>query len=387
MDCHGTSCSRTAGSVSRTFGGKVGREEVFVTGEDVRFIFRQIGNDIVGQLQRILDDLRRRQAEPLRYRDICHGAKGSAWIDRSSAASTLRIRTAVVRRLQNFQVDHVHVPRVLDVVAVREGDISHVTFCEIERPRGRGGGEDADAGLAGDEEVPLVAGGVPVDLAHGARLDRDKGGTEVVRDGESGRVDDFDRAARDHVRLLLREMIGVRYVPGDTTVRAGDVLSGEVARGRGTGEDVQLLLGGVVERGDVSPEVFGHDRLWSPHEELRGEEGVLFRKGAGVEDEQELGTLSKRLDGVRESGGKEPYISRIEVVISGLTVIVHDADPGASVEDVGPLISLMPVEFAVSVRRQFHIDAGHLSCCGHLVDILLTCEPGLIQSGAVIAQS
>ena len=117
-------------------------------------------------------------------------------------------------RLQHLEEDHVFRARVFDVVALRHGDVSHVAGLEIERAGGFGCGEEGDAGGALEEEIPLVGGEMPVDFAHGARLHDDKGGGEVVGDGEGGGISDFDGAAGDSVRCLLAEMEGVGLVGG-----------------------------------------------------------------------------------------------------------------------------------------------------------------------------
>ena len=123
-----------------------------------------------------------------------------------------------------------------------------------------------------------------MDLAHGTGLDRNERGAKIIRDGESGRVDNLDGAARDHVRLLLREMVGVGDVFRDAAAGARDVLCREVAGRRCAGEDVEFLLRGVFERRDVRPEVLGQDGLWDAQKQLAGEKSVLFGEGAGVED-------------------------------------------------------------------------------------------------------
>lgn len=46
-------------------------------------------------------------------------------------------------------------------------------------------------------------------------------------------------------------MICVRHKISDTTVRTRNVLCGEVARRWCSGEDVQLVLGNVIESRDV----------------------------------------------------------------------------------------------------------------------------------------
>lgn len=46
-------------------------------------------------------------------------------------------------------------------------------------------------GTAGDEEAPFIAGKMPMDFSHCARLDRDQRCAEFARDREGGRVNNL----------------------------------------------------------------------------------------------------------------------------------------------------------------------------------------------------
>ena len=111
-------------------------------------------------------------------------------------------------------------------MAVCHGNVTDVAGTVVERLGAGGCLVDCQASGAGDEEVPFVALGVPVEFTHGAGVDGQEGRAEVGGSRESGRVDDFDGAGtRNDKRFLLGEVIGVFRVG---LVRdsgwAGDVL-------------------------------------------------------------------------------------------------------------------------------------------------------------------
>lgn len=141
---------------------------------------------------------------------------------------------------------------------IRKWNIAHIPRGEIKRPRRRWGGEDCGARVPADEEVPLIAIGVPVDFAHCTRLDDHEGDAEVEGNGEGGRVDDLDGAAGYDVRVLLGEMIGVG-IAGNRASWASDILGGKIGGGGCAGEDVELRLGQILECRDVGAEIFCED--------------------------------------------------------------------------------------------------------------------------------
>ena len=160
-------------------------------------------------------------------------------------------------RLQHLDENEVDVARVLDVVAVRLGEVRDVARAEVER-RGRvRRREQRPTALALDEEAPLVARRVPVDLAQGAGLHGHQGGREVGGDGEGQRVDDLDAAAGHLVCGLLGEVVRVALRLGQDAPFAGDVLRLDVLGSWRPGEDVQLIRRDVVECGDGDAKILG----------------------------------------------------------------------------------------------------------------------------------
>jgi hypothetical protein len=156
------------------------RGKIRVPRLDIRLLLRQSRNRVVRQTQSIFHDLTRRQRQPLRHRDV--GELG---------------------RLQHLQEDDIFRPGILNVVAARCGDVSHVARGVVKCLAGRGRGKYGYARTAGEEIVPFVGGRVPVDFAHGARLNGHESGGEMGGDGKGGRVDDLDRTAGDHIGFLL----------------------------------------------------------------------------------------------------------------------------------------------------------------------------------------
>lgn len=78
-------------------------------------------------------------------------------------------------------------------------------------------------------------------------MDCHDGGGKVGGHGEGGWVDDFDGAAGDLVGGLLGEVVGVAFEAGDEAGGGGDILFADVGGGRSAGEDVEFVLGDVVE--------------------------------------------------------------------------------------------------------------------------------------------
>lgn len=94
-------------------------------------------------------------------------------------------------------------------MCVRERHVADIARREVKCPRRYGRGEDRDSRISGNEEVPLVAVGVPMYLPHSTGLHYHKSDTEVECNGESGRVDDLDGTAWNDVRFLLGEVISI----------------------------------------------------------------------------------------------------------------------------------------------------------------------------------
>ncbi len=81
-----------------------------------------------------------------------------------------------------------------------------------------------------------------MDFAHSTWLDGHQCNREFACYGEGGGVNDLDAAAVYDVGLLLREVVGVGHFVGD---RAGG--TGSIRGGGSAGEDVDLVLWGLVE--------------------------------------------------------------------------------------------------------------------------------------------
>lgn len=90
-------------------------------------------------MQRVLNNLFRRQSQPLRDRDVRE-----------------------LRRLQHLQQHHILAACVLDIMAGCHGNVSNVARSIVKGLRAGWGLVDGDARGAREEEVPLVAVGVPV---------------------------------------------------------------------------------------------------------------------------------------------------------------------------------------------------------------------------------
>lgn len=191
---------------------------------------------------------------------ICFGVEPIHWPSaisiRSSAqrpksnGKTTTARTSKRIRLQHLQKHQLLIPRILDIMAARLREIPHITSAIIKRRGGTRRLEQGRPPLAADEKGPLVATGMPVDLAHAAGLHGDDGGGEVRGDGEGGRVDDLDGAAGDLVGRLLGEVVGVAVFEGDDAGGGGDVLLLDVLGGWGAGEDVEFVVWDVFEGAD-----------------------------------------------------------------------------------------------------------------------------------------
>lgn len=208
------------------------------------------------QSQRVRHDLLWGRSDPLAERHI--------WFLVSEVSRELVRRarnkeglTRELIRLQYLDKDQILIAGVLDIMAVRLREIPHVSSTEVKGSGGAGRGKQSRSTLALDEECPLVAGRMPVNLAHAAWMHGDHGSGEVVGDGEGQRIDDLDGSAFHLVGGLLGEMVGVALALGNNARAAGHILLADVGwRGR-AGEDVQFVLGDIVEGGDGEVKVLG----------------------------------------------------------------------------------------------------------------------------------
>jgi hypothetical protein len=157
------------------------------------------------------------------------------------------LRTSELVCLQHLEEEQVLVPGILNIVTVRLRKVSHVPGAVVKR-RGRTGcREQRGAALATDEKCPLIAGRMPVDLAHPARLDGHDSRREITGDGEGDGIHDLDGSAGDFVGGLLGEVVRVALRSGDDSRCRRDVLGLDVLGGWGAREDVQFVLGKVFE--------------------------------------------------------------------------------------------------------------------------------------------
>lgn len=182
----------------------------------------------------------------------------------------------------------------------------------------------------------LIRGSVPVDLAHGTRLENNKCSREHGRDGESGRVEDLNGSAGSGEGLLLRPVVRVSVGWRQRAGRRGDVLLGDVGGGRRAVEDEELLLRHVLESARVGLEVLGHDGGGRAHEDLGGQERAVLGEVAVVEDEQELDALVEGLDAVWDAGREEPHVTGGEVVDETLAVGVDGGDADGTLQHKRP---------------------------------------------------
>jgi len=185
LDQRPFSCPVPLTNLLRLF-GEISRAEILIPRQNERLDLRKPVQGILTEAQMITDDMLGRQTQPLRNTDVL-----------------------VASRLQNLKVHQIRGTRVLEVVRVRYGYVAHIAGVEVEGLRCLGRYEDGQTALAGDYEVPFVGGCMPVEFAHGARLDREEGGGEVCGGWEGRGIQDLDAAAGNLVWRLLGEVIAV----------------------------------------------------------------------------------------------------------------------------------------------------------------------------------
>ncbi|CAF3470013.1 unnamed protein product [Fusarium graminearum] len=104
-------------------------------------------------MQVVLDNLSRRQSQPLRYRDVRE-----------------------LGRLENLKENQIRVSGVLDIVAVGSWDVSNSSGCKVKGACRLGCFEDGHAAASLEEVAPFIGSRVPVDFADCSGLDHDKSG-------------------------------------------------------------------------------------------------------------------------------------------------------------------------------------------------------------------
>lgn len=189
--------------------------QVCVSSLDIRLFLGQIIKHTVWQAQGILDNLGWGESQPLRDTDI-----------------------RKLLSLQHLEENDILSASVFDIVRVGGRDVADIAGSEIECARGGRRHEDSDARRALEEVIPLVRFQVPMHLTHSARLHSHKCSGEHRCDREGCGVDDLDRAARNRVWNLLREMVGIGLAYGQGTRRSSYVLCGDVGWGSGAVEDL-----------------------------------------------------------------------------------------------------------------------------------------------------
>lgn len=322
-------------------------------------------NNLRRDVQVVNDGLLGSQGKPLSNRDI--GEVGS---------------------LQDLKEDEILSTSVLDVVSISLGDVTNITSSEIESVGRARGLVDSSTTSTLQEVVPLVGRRVPVKLSHSTRLNSDQSSRECGSNGESGGVQNLDGTSGGFECLLLRPVVCVAGGAGQDAVGASDVLLANVLRLRSSVEDVELVVGQVLEGIDRGAEVLGQDRARSSGKHLADEESSVLIKVTLVKDKQELGTVLESLDRVRNTGREEPNVTLAKVVSKGLRVVVDGRNTDASLQDQGPFAGSVPVKLAVSVRLKLHIDTSHGRSSREHGSVLLTGPTSPTRStGAVVRET
>lgn len=128
-------------------------------------------------------------------------------------------------------------------------------------------------------------------------------------------------------------------------------------------KDIEFLLGDFIEGIDGESKVFCKDFDWGVRHPIAYKEGFVFGEIAVVEYKEELAAIwAEALDGVREAGGEEPEVALFEVIDKVATLGVDCSDADIAIEDDGPFVGAVPMEFSDATIDKAHIDA--CDCCG-----------------------
>jgi len=144
--------------------------------------------------------------------------------------------------------------------------------------------------------------------------------------------------------------------------RCSGNLVGRKRPGHGQRKDVELAWVGRVGEGrcrhaEVLRKNIGQHVL----EPIADQEGVVFGKAAVVEYEQKLAAVGPQpLDRVRNSRREVPEVADADVIDEIAAVLVNAGDAGATIQHVGPLGGLVPVQLAHAAGVQAHVDAGNV---------------------------
>lgn len=139
---------------------------------------------------------------------------------------------------------------------------------------------------------------------------------------------------------------------------------------------VELILRNILESARVRLEVLGQNADRGPREHLRHQERLVLTERSVVKDQQELDPLVERLDVVRHPGREEPHVTGADIIDKARAARVDRRHPHAALEDQRPLVGRVPVQLAVRVRTQAHVDARHGRGAGEHVLVLLACPAG-----------
>lgn len=113
--------------------------------------------------------------------------------------------------------------------------------------RGIGRLEQCRSSSTLEDESPLIARGMPVNLPHGTGLDRYECGRDHVGDGEGERVEDLYATTGDLEWLLLGEVVRISAVLGDQAIRVRYGLVLDVGRRLRAREDEELAWWDIRE--------------------------------------------------------------------------------------------------------------------------------------------
>ena len=143
--------------------------------------------------------------------------------------------------LQYLYEYHVNFSDILHVMRVRLRNIPTITGMVIKRARVALRRVNTNARIPGYEEVPLIAGRVPVDFSHRTGFDRHYRCGELAGYGEDCRVDNFDTPADCLVgRWGFGEVVGVGVLNRHNSCGARDVLCRDIGWGFGAREDEEF---------------------------------------------------------------------------------------------------------------------------------------------------
>jgi hypothetical protein len=85
---------------------------------------------------------------------------------------------------------------------------------------------------------------------------------------------------------------------------------------------------------------------------FREEHRAVFREGSLIEDQKELCSIrSQTLDRMRKASREDPEVALAYVTDKHRAVGIHYGDASLAIENIGPFIGRMPVQFTEATRR------------------------------------